>query len=98
MTYGTLGSVALIALVAYFAVPPAIDGVCGDGLCGYDETGATCPADCAGSCGDGFCSMGEACKGGSTRKPGVEECVADCGDCDARAALASAECSGIQAK
>jgi hypothetical protein len=23
-------------------------GVCGDGVCGYDETGAQCPADCTG--------------------------------------------------
>lgn len=57
-------------------------------MCGYDETGAQCPADCKGSCGDGFCSMSETCKGAPMKRHLVEECFDDCGECDASATLA----------
>jgi hypothetical protein len=93
LSYGALVSLALVALFAYIAAPQAREGICGDGLCGHDETGAQCPEDCKGSCGDGFCSMSEACRGFAPLMPGAEECYLDCGECDATATLAAAECS-----
>ena len=98
VSYGLSALAAVLAAVVYLRMPAPAAGVCGDGLCGYDETEAGCPADCKGFCGDGFCSLGETCSGvpqdDPTYKPhrGVEVCEADCGECDASATLAAAAC------
>lgn len=44
--------------------------VCGNGLCGPEETCSTCPADCQ-NCGDGVCECLEDCA----------NCPSDCGGC-----------------
>jgi len=57
-------------------------GVCGDGLCGFDEDDRSCSKDCYGRCGDGFCSMKETCVGGPAKElKGRKECAEDCGQC-----------------
>lgn len=47
--------------------------VCGDFVCGIDETCASCPEDCTcgSACGDGTCQDDEGC----------DTCEADCGAC-----------------
>lgn len=45
-------------------------GVCGDGICGYDEDETACPEDCGSVCGDGWCDLDE----------NETNCPEDCGE------------------